>query len=238
MYGLNYRLPFFCYMFVFCKFFRLTLKLLVPVTNVSRSRSPVRRARSPVREDRSESPRYRSPEPKSSPQPSRTRRHSPSPDDDGSPQRRDDASPDNGATQQDGSDYSDGGRERSGSDASPARDGEDREYASPKTNGHSRSPSPRDDRSPIDDEDDNQPRSPRGSESPWMCFSLLWKTCPGILFTWFMKCDFSWTFVTIVLFRYWRTVMYANGYVCEFRDSCWLHNIFGLLSVRLLAYII
>ncbi|KAK7267567.1 hypothetical protein RIF29_20244 [Crotalaria pallida] len=136
----------------------------------SYSRSPVRRARSPVREDRSESPRSRSPEPKSSPQPSRTRRHSASPED-GSPQKSDGASPGNGrlATQQDGSDYSDGGhRERSGSPASPARNGEDRDYASPKTNGNSRSPSssPRDDRSPIDDDDDNQPRSPRGSESP------------------------------------------------------------------------
>ncbi|KAE9612268.1 putative transcription factor interactor and regulator CCHC(Zn) family [Lupinus albus] len=133
----------------------------------SYSRSPVRRARSPVREDRSESPRYRSPVTKSSLPPTRTRRHSPSPDD-ASPHKSNGASPSNGilATQQDGSDYSNGGRrEGSGSPASPIRDVEDRDYTSPKNNGNSRSPSPspspRDDRSPIEDEG----RSPRGSES-------------------------------------------------------------------------
>ncbi|OIV90466.1 hypothetical protein TanjilG_18650 [Lupinus angustifolius] len=138
-----------------------------------RSRSPplrhsrsYRRARSPICEDRSESPRYISPETKSSPPPSSTRRHSPSPDD-ANPQKSREASPSKLATQQDGSDYSDGGRrERSGSPDSPARDSEDRDYASPKNKSNNRSHSPRDDRSPIEDEDDNQPHLPRGSESP------------------------------------------------------------------------
>ncbi|OIW05096.1 hypothetical protein TanjilG_06232 [Lupinus angustifolius] len=131
----------------------------------SRSRSPVRE-RSPVRRDRSESPRYRSPEPKSSPLPSSARKHSPSPDR-GSPPKSGDISPGNDklAIPQDGSDYSDGPREKSGSPASPARDHED---DSPRANGASRSPSssPRDDRSPVDNDDDNHHGSPRGSESP------------------------------------------------------------------------
>ncbi|CAL0299557.1 unnamed protein product [Lupinus luteus] len=129
-------------------------------------RSPVKRAQSPIREDRSESPRYISPETKSNPPASSTRRHSPSPDD-ANPQKSHVTSPSNSrlATQQDGSDYSDDGRrERSGSPASPARDDEDRDYASPKNNGNKRSHSPRDDMSP--NEDDNQPYSPTGSESP------------------------------------------------------------------------
>ncbi|KAJ1395997.1 Zinc finger, CCHC-type [Sesbania bispinosa] len=123
-----------------------------PARSYSRSRSPVRRDRSPVPEDRSRSP-----------QPSKARRHSPSPDQ-GSPQKRSDTSPGNErmVTTQDGSDYSDGPRAKS---RSPARDHDDRGYDSPKDNGRSRSPSrsPRDDdRSPIDDEDDNH----RHSQSP------------------------------------------------------------------------
>ncbi|KAI4300190.1 hypothetical protein L6164_033593 [Bauhinia variegata] len=132
----------------------------------SRSRSPVGRERSPVREDRSRSPRSASPEPRNSSPPSKARNRSPTPEDN-SPQKRGDASPGNGrANQRDGSDYSDGPRAKSRSPASPIRESrEDRSYDSPKTNGRSRSASPRDDRSPIDDDDDTR-RSPRGSESP------------------------------------------------------------------------
>ncbi|KAI9071442.1 hypothetical protein K1719_046591 [Acacia pycnantha] len=69
---------------------------------------------------------------------------------------RGDISPENGglANRQDGSDYSDGPR-RSRS----------RSPVSPKTNGRGHSASPRDDRSPIDDDDVTR-HSPRGSESP------------------------------------------------------------------------
>lgn len=121
----------------------------------SRSRSPVRRERSPVREDRSESPRRTSPEPKSSPPLSKSRN-----DDERSPPNTGDVSPENGIGngRRDGSDYSDGptrSRSRSRS-TSPIMDRDSR-----KTNGAS----PRDDRSPIDDDDDDT--RPRGSESPW-----------------------------------------------------------------------
>ncbi|XP_027929979.1 serine/arginine-rich splicing factor RS2Z32-like isoform X1 [Vigna unguiculata] len=119
----------------------------------SRSRSPVRRARSPVSEDRSRSPR-----------PSKIREHSASPER-GSPQKKSDISPRNEdrlVTQRDGSDFSDGPRGKSRSPASPARNHHnERAYESPKSNGRSRSPtrSPRDDRSPIDEDDDNHRRS-------------------------------------------------------------------------------
>ncbi|KAL2660374.1 hypothetical protein GLYMA_03G175600v4 [Glycine max] len=118
----------------------------------SRSRSPVRRERSPVSEDRSQSR-----------EPSKIRKHSASPDQ-SSPRKRGDTSPGNDrlATHQDGSDYSDGPRGKSRSPASPARDRDEGGYDSPKANGHSRSPSrsPRDDdRSPIDEDDDNHRRS-------------------------------------------------------------------------------
>nr|ACU24121.1 unknown [Glycine max] len=118
----------------------------------SRSRSPVRRERSPVSEDRSQSR-----------EPSKIRKHSASPDQ-SSPRKRGDTSPGNDrlATHQDGSDYSDGPRGKSRSPASPARDRDEGGYDSPKVNGHSRSPSrsPRDDdRSPIDEDDDNHRRS-------------------------------------------------------------------------------
>ena len=76
--------------------------------------------------------------------------------DEGSPEKRGEASDDGRlGGRHDGSDYSP--RENS---RSPAGDG----YVSPKTNGRSRSASPKDDRSPM--EDDDARRSPRGSESP------------------------------------------------------------------------
>ncbi|KAF7818556.1 serine/arginine-rich splicing factor RS2Z32-like isoform X1 [Senna tora] len=120
----------------------------------SRSRSPVRRERSPIHKDRSESPRDTSPEPKSSPPSSKRRNDSPALDE-GSPEKRGDGSPKNGNGRQDGSDYSDGPNTRKSRSKSPV---------SPKTNG-GHIASPRDDRSPIDDDDETR-HSPRGSESP------------------------------------------------------------------------
>ncbi|KAG4928247.1 hypothetical protein JHK85_054733 [Glycine max] len=112
----------------------------------------VRRERSPVSEDRSQSP-----------EPSKIRKHSTSPDQ-SSPRKRGDPAPGNDrlATLQDGSDYSDGPRGKSRSPASPARDHDEGNYDSPKASGRSHSPSrsPReDDRSPIDEDDDNNRRS-------------------------------------------------------------------------------
>ncbi|XP_075638109.1 serine/arginine-rich splicing factor RS2Z32 isoform X2 [Castanea sativa] len=135
----------------------------------SPSRSPARRNRSLEREDRrSRSPRNRSPEPRRSPPPSRGRKRSLTPDD-GSPQERHTPSPKNSrlAAGQDGSDYSDSPRRKSGGGpVSPERESPIRSYRSPsEANGRSRSASPRDDRSPVDEDDDNR-RSPRGSETP------------------------------------------------------------------------
>lgn len=85
--------------------------------------------------------------------------------DDGSPKERGSPSPRNGrlAKEEESSP-----REKSGSPIGPEIDSPDsRRYRSlNETNGHSQSPSPspREDRSPIDDDDDNR-RSPRGSES-------------------------------------------------------------------------
>ncbi|XP_060668659.1 serine/arginine-rich splicing factor RS2Z33-like isoform X2 [Ziziphus jujuba] len=135
----------------------------------SRSRSPARRGRSVDRDDGSLSPTYRRPRPRDSPITSKTRKRSPTPDE-GGPLERDSRSPMNGrlATRQDGSDYSGSTRDRSRSPMSPERDGSvGRRYASPnEANGRNRSPSgsPRDDRSPVDVDDDDR-YSPRGSES-------------------------------------------------------------------------
>ncbi|KAJ4979680.1 hypothetical protein NE237_010460 [Protea cynaroides] len=141
----------------------------------SRSRSPARRERSVEREEEkiSKSPRYsRSPKSKkSSPPPSRGRKRSLTPVEN-SPQERDSPPPRDGkeATQRDGSEYSESPRAESRSPASPGRgeSPEGRRYHSPQANGHSRSPSPspRDDRSPVDGDDDGNHGSPRGSESP------------------------------------------------------------------------
>ncbi|XP_062166070.1 serine/arginine-rich splicing factor RS2Z32-like isoform X2 [Alnus glutinosa] len=134
----------------------------------SRSRSPLRRERSLEREERSRSPRNRSPEPRKSPPPSKGRKRSLSPDE-GSPQEaRRTPSPKNGrlAAEQDGSIYSESPRRKSRSPFSP--EGESpvgRSYPSPEANGHGRSVSPNDDRSPIDEDGDNR-RSPRASMSP------------------------------------------------------------------------
>ncbi|XVF75448.1 hypothetical protein PTKIN_Ptkin13bG0189700 [Pterospermum kingtungense] len=129
----------------------------------SRSRSPVKRDRSYDREDR----RSRSPKRhRGSPSPARGRKHSPAPNE-RTPQERGSPSPrDRGHTN--GSDYSGSPRGRS---RSPEREAEAEERvhnrSSAKVNGHSRSPSPlpRDDRSPIYDDDDDNHVSPRRSES-------------------------------------------------------------------------
>ncbi|EXB23437.1 Serine/arginine-rich splicing factor 7 [Morus notabilis] len=128
----------------------------------SRSRSPARRGRSYDLDGGS-----RSPKPRDSPVPSKSRKRSRSATpDDGSPKERGSPSPRNGRLS-DRNDDSGSPREKSRS-PSPERDSpDDRRYRSPnETNGRSQSPSPspREDRSPVDDDDDNR-RSPRGSES-------------------------------------------------------------------------
>lgn len=104
--------------------------------------------------------------PRRSPVPSKTRKRSVTPED-GSLKQRGSLSPRNGrlADEQD-DEYSGSPRGKSRSPISPVG----RRYRSPnETNGRSQSsnpsPSPREDRSPVDDDDDNR-RSPRGSESP------------------------------------------------------------------------
>lgn len=110
-----------------------------------------------------------SPEPRRSPLPSKTRKRSLTPDD-GSPKERGSASPRNGrlADEQD-DEYGGSPRGKSRSPISPERDSPvGRRYRSPiAANGRSPSPnpSPREDRSPVDDDDDHH-RSLRASESP------------------------------------------------------------------------
>lgn len=122
----------------------------------------------------SRSPRYnsRSPDLKNSPPPSKARKRSPTPED-ASPFERGSLSPgiNKTATEQDGSDYGGSPRARtprSASPVSPIRGSPADESpleANGGANGLSRSPSPREDRSPIDDVDDEKPQSFRGSES-------------------------------------------------------------------------
>ncbi|XP_017646114.1 serine/arginine-rich splicing factor RS2Z32-like isoform X1 [Gossypium arboreum] len=129
----------------------------------SRSRSPVKRERSFERDDR----RSRSPKRhRRSLSPVRGRKHSPARDE-RSPQERRSPSP-RDRRHANGSDYSGSPRGRSRTPDREA-DAEDRDYkSSAKENGNSRSPSPlpKDDRSPIyDEEDDENHASPRRSES-------------------------------------------------------------------------
>ncbi|KAM3698176.1 hypothetical protein ACJW31_06G169400 [Castanea mollissima] len=135
----------------------------------SYSRSPLKRERSLEQvERRSRSPHdSRSPKRhRGSPPPSKGRKRSPTPDE-RSPRKRGSPSPRDGR-QANGSDYSGSPRGKSKSPIDDA-DGESprgRSYRSPaEENGRSRSPSPihRDNRSPIDDDDNHG--SPRGSES-------------------------------------------------------------------------
>ncbi|KAB2078694.1 hypothetical protein ES319_A06G181900v1 [Gossypium barbadense] len=128
-----------------------------------RSRSPVKRERSFERDDR----RSRSPKRhRRSLSPVRGRKHSPARDE-RSPQDRRSPSP-RDRRHANGSDYSGSPRGRSRTPDREA-DAEDRDYkSSAKENGNSRSPSPlpKDDRSPIyDEEDDENHASPRRSES-------------------------------------------------------------------------
>ncbi|TYJ31216.1 hypothetical protein E1A91_A06G183400v1 [Gossypium mustelinum] len=128
-----------------------------------RSRSPVKRERSFERDDR----RSRSPKRhRRSLSPVRGRKHSPARDE-RSPQERRSPSP-RDRRHANGSDYSGSPRGR-GRTPDREADAEDRDYkSSAKENGNSRSPSPlpKDDRSPIyDEEDDENHASPRRSES-------------------------------------------------------------------------
>ncbi|KAL2502799.1 Serine/arginine-rich splicing factor RS2Z32 [Forsythia ovata] len=134
----------------------------------SRSRSPPRRGKIvEYKERRSRSPgTSRSPVLKSSTPPSKTRNRSPTPDGE-SPRERGSPSPIREEIVSEQNRYSQSPKESSRSPASPERESpavrryDDSPYG---TNGDNRSPSPRDDRSPID-EDDIVP-SNRGSESP------------------------------------------------------------------------
>lgn len=136
----------------------------------SRSKSPVKRERSLERVERRSGSSHESQSPKrhrgSSPPPSKGRKHSPTPDE-RSPQKR--GSPSlRDVRQANGSDYSGSprGKSRSPMDDADGESPRGRSYRSPaEENGRSRSPSPihRDNRSPVD-EDDNH-GSPRGSES-------------------------------------------------------------------------
>ncbi|GAY45372.1 hypothetical protein CUMW_089000 [Citrus unshiu] len=137
----------------------------------SRSRSPVKRDRSVERfERRTRSPRdSRSPKRRrNSPPSSKGRKRSPTPDE-RSPQDQRSPSP-RDRRQANGSEYSGSPRGKSRSPVDDADGPEDRNYRSPpEENGRSRSrsrslsPVPRDDRSPIDDDDNHG--DPRGSES-------------------------------------------------------------------------
>lgn len=121
----------------------------------------------------SRSPRYssRSPDLKNSPPP-KARKRNLTPED-ASPFERGSLSPvmDKIATEQDGSDYGESPRARTPSPVSPIRVSPvaDKDVSPSEANGGanglSRSPSPREDRSPMDDVDDEKPRSFRGSES-------------------------------------------------------------------------
>ncbi|KAL2462153.1 Serine/arginine-rich splicing factor RS2Z32 [Abeliophyllum distichum] len=135
----------------------------------SRSRSPSRRRLTKNEERRARSPiSSRSPELKKRSPPSRTRKHSPTPDGD-SPRERGSLSLKRRGSVLDQDTYSQSPKEPSRSPLSPERDSPAarRDDESPYDgNGQKRSPSPRDDRSPVDDDDDDNGRSPRGSESP------------------------------------------------------------------------
>lgn len=136
--------------------------ILLNLDLCSRSRSPVKRERSFEREDkRSRSPKRH----RGSPSPLRGRKHSPVPEE-RSPQEKGSPSPREGRGRlNNGSDYSASPR---GRNRSPDREAgaEDRDPVKEKENGQSRSPSPlpREERSPIYDDDDNH-ASPRRSES-------------------------------------------------------------------------
>ncbi|TYH67895.1 hypothetical protein ES332_D06G220600v1 [Gossypium tomentosum] len=129
----------------------------------SRSRSPVKRERSFERDDR----RSRSPKRhRRSPSPVRGRKHSPARDE-RSPQERRSPSP-RDRRHANGSDYSGSPRGRSRTPDREADAGDGDYKSSAKENGNSRGPSPlpKDDRSPIyDEEDDDNHASPRRSES-------------------------------------------------------------------------
>ncbi|XP_047979743.1 serine/arginine-rich splicing factor RS2Z32-like isoform X3 [Salvia hispanica] len=129
----------------------------------SRSRSPAaRRGRdADYKERRSRSPIDESPDLKRAATPTKSRKLSPTPDRD--VPREQSASPSRVRveTEQDGYN-SDSPKETSRSPVSPAaRRYEESPY---EENGRNRSPSPREDRSPV--EDDDPVRSPRGSASP------------------------------------------------------------------------
>ncbi|CAL5422510.1 unnamed protein product [Camellia sinensis] len=127
----------------------------------SRSRSPPRRQRMIEREEKRSRSYSRTPEPRGSPPPSKTRKRSLTPEEDIRERPKRGKQP----TKQERSEYSESPRPKS---RSPEKDSPAAgRYRSPsEANGVSRSPSPRvDRRPPVDDDDDDIQRSPRGSES-------------------------------------------------------------------------
>ncbi|XP_073282104.1 serine/arginine-rich splicing factor RS2Z32-like isoform X1 [Primulina huaijiensis] len=132
----------------------------------SRSRSPARRGRdAEYDERRSRSPADRIPERKRGSTPSKNRKRSPTPITDDSPSERRSLSPRRSRMETEPDDrYNESPKEASQSPGDPATRGDDESpYA---TNGRGRSPNPRDDRRSGDDNDNDNIRSPRGSESP------------------------------------------------------------------------
>ncbi|KAJ7976236.1 putative Arginine/serine-rich splicing factor [Quillaja saponaria] len=132
----------------------------------SRSRSPLKRERNVERLDRRSRSPHDSRSPKrrrSSPAPSKARKYCSTPErsthESGSPSPKD-------LRQANGSDYSGSPRGRSRSPVNGAEGNSPRDRSPPEENGLSRSssPNPRDDGSPLDDDDNNR-GSPRGSES-------------------------------------------------------------------------
>ncbi|XP_022846693.1 serine/arginine-rich splicing factor RS2Z33-like isoform X2 [Olea europaea var. sylvestris] len=132
----------------------------------SPSRSPSRKRVAEYEERRSRSPfSSRSPKLRKRSPSSKTRKRSPTPDRD-SPKERGSPCPKRQGSVLDQETYSQSPKESSKSppalDSPAARRYDESPY---EGNGQKCSPSPRDDRSPVDDDDDNG-RSPRGSESP------------------------------------------------------------------------
>nr|XP_011466611.1 PREDICTED: serine/arginine-rich splicing factor RS2Z33 isoform X2 [Fragaria vesca subsp. vesca] len=118
----------------------------------SRSRSPPRRERSLERDYRSRSPSYRSRDLSMSPVPSKGRQRSLTPEDD-SPRGRGSLSPRNGSLGP-----RDGSKSPTPKSRSPSPDREIDSPVRPSANG--RNPSPREDMSPVDEDDDYNRRSP------------------------------------------------------------------------------
>ncbi|KAK6942886.1 RNA recognition motif domain, partial [Dillenia turbinata] len=138
----------------------------------SRSRSYGRSQFPPIRdchENRSESPpHHTSSDPENISPPPKDGKRSSTPDDHMDEERRSSSPKAKRVdTEGSGSEYSASPRAKSGSPVSPVRESPAARGCDspPEANGHSRNPSPREDHSPMDDQDYER-GSPKGSESP------------------------------------------------------------------------